>query len=83
MRNFQKAKHNPKIDKNERSLAEIIFEGAKIAFQEGRKVELIKTENIAGQNVQVSFHEKLDSWIIAEKTISVLASKIEDLSIYK
>ena len=71
------------MKKQDRVVGEIIFEGVNEALEKGKRIQLIKTEKVNGENAQVSYHQNLNSWIICSKNVSILARKRDDISLYK
>jgi hypothetical protein len=53
-----------------------------IALADSKRVELIKTEKINGENAQVSYICECDGWIICSNKVSLLAANTNDLAMY-
>jgi hypothetical protein len=56
--------------------------GVNLAFEDGKRVELVKTEKVNGENAQVSYNYEYDAWVICSKNVSLLASSLQDLAMY-
>jgi N12 class adenine-specific DNA methylase len=52
-------------------------------LEDGKRVELIKTEKINGENVQISYIQECDAWFISSNNVSLLAASHSDLSMYR
>lgn len=57
--------------------------GVNLAFEDGKRVELVKTEKVNGENAQVSYNYEYDAWVICSKNVSLLASSLQDLAMYR
>ena len=77
---FMKGTH---LNKEDGKVADIIFNGVNMALKNNKRIELVKTEKINGENSQVSYFRPLDSWVICSKNVSVVASTLQDLNMYK
>lgn len=53
------------------------------AIAQGEKVEVLKTLKANGENMQVSWSEETESWVIASKNVAMLARDEGDIASYK
>ena len=59
-----------------------ILAGPLKAILEGHQVEVVKTLKANGENVQVSWNEDVEGWIICSKNVGLIAQKRSDISRY-
>lgn len=71
------------LSKFESDIKNLILAEAKITLLEGSKVEVIKTLKANGENCQISWSPDLNAFVIASKNVSLVASSIEDVDLYK
>lgn len=60
-----------------------ILAGPLKAILEGHKVEVVKTLKANGENVQVSWNDEVEAWVICSKNVGLLAQYREDIDTYR
>lgn len=55
-----------------------ILAGPLRAILEGHKVEVLKTLKANGENVQVSWNNRVEAWVICSKNVALIAQTRED-----
>ena len=53
------------------------------ALKEGNQVQVLKTLKANGENVQISFCELINSWVICSKNVALVARSREDIKSYQ
>ena len=71
-----------KLKKQDRDLYWIIFNGVERTFKKGGKVSLYKTMKENGENAQITYVKRLDSWLIASKNVSILVRNRDEVNSY-
>ena len=59
-----------------------ILSGPLKALLEGHQIEVLKTLKANGENVQVSWNEEVQAWVICSKNVALLAQSREDIKKY-
>lgn len=60
----------------------MLFDGVRQALAEKSRVQVLQTVKANGENVQISYYERLDAWLIASKNVSLCARTREDIALY-
>ena len=60
-----------------------ILAGPLKAILDGHKVEVVKTLKANGENVQVSWNEEVQAWVICSKNVGLIAQFREDIDQYR
>lgn len=69
--------------KKEITQMNIILAGPYSTLQAGHKVEVIKTLKANGENAQISYSSKYDSWVFCSKNVALLAKNKDDVLKYQ
>ena len=56
-----------------------ILAGPLKALMEGHRIEVLKTLKANGENVQVSWCERVQSWIVCSKNVGLMARNRQDI----
>ena len=68
--------------KKEFTMMNVTLAGPYKAFEDGYRVEIVKTLKANGENAQVSWNSELKMWIFCSKNVAMLAKSREDLAMY-
>lgn len=71
-----------KLDNDEKLIRDLIFAEIISALKENKQVLVYKTVKENGTNVQVSYIEKCEAWLVASKNNSILIRSEEDIETY-
>lgn len=75
-------KKNKKKGASKEQIHFLTFNEIEISIDSGKSIEIYLTEKANGENVQVSYINHLQKWIISSKNCSIVLSGLQDLSSY-
>ena len=70
-------------DNEKQRIRDIIFKGIEQAYKDGCTIKLYQTEKANGENCQISYISRLDSWLISSKNVSILARTRKEIDEYE
>lgn len=64
-------------------IKDIILKRTLLTLEKGGKISIFRMSKVNGENAQISFSHRLDSWIIASKNVTLIAKSKEQVHKYQ